>query len=135
MARKPPRYRLVTDAADSHRGIPLAAAEHTYGSSQPYAAAVLCAKRYCADPAACQCGATCTCPQVKRWVVSRTCFSRLAAETHCDALRGRGQTALVVPMIPVDPPIRRSAAEESAQISDDRRLAHGLPTNSVRFRR
>jgi hypothetical protein len=104
MSKRPPRYKLVLDHDDRHRGIAAAGqCSRTFGSSRPLVAAVLVVKRYCADPMQCNCGLQCTCPQVRRWTVSRTSYTKLAADTYCDQLRGQGCAAVVVPMIEVRP--------------------------------
>jgi len=103
VSRRRPQYRLVTDAAASHLGIALRSPAATFGSSRPYVAAVLVARRYAVAPSRCDCASTCACPKVERWVVERTSYTRLAADVHCDTVRRHGARACVVPMRPVDP--------------------------------
>ncbi len=87
ISMKTPRYRLVTDAANSHRGIPLPERVE-FGSSTPYRAAVIRVATYEHDDDT----------KFKRWKVERTSFTLLAAQTFCDTLRGKGMTAIVIPM-------------------------------------
>jgi hypothetical protein len=90
----------------SHRGTPLRNPSVTYGSARPLVAAVLCSRSWLADPKACHCGSTCACPKIESWFVSRTSYTRLAAETYMDQLRGQGCRACVVPMMLVRAEIR-----------------------------
>ncbi len=84
---KTKRYQLVTDSADSHRGIPLPE-RNEFGSSTPYSAAVIRVATYERDDDT----------RFTRWKIERCSFTLLAAQTFCDTLRGKGMTAIVVPM-------------------------------------
>jgi hypothetical protein len=89
---KLPRYRISSAWSSS---IPIGwRAGHTYGSSRPFVAAVLCTQNIVLEVG----------PEhdvvERRWTVARTSYTKLAAQLYCDQLRGRGYSAIVVDMEP-----------------------------------